>query len=96
MLGNFIQLLLITALVLGSIVAVVRKSAAVKRTRRLENRGGCVACGSDQVSVAGDTQTCSTCGYQGRADRGGTLSEREIWSVFVTELDVKHSGGRRE
>ncbi len=38
---------------------------------------GCLACGSLDLQTIGERVRCESCGYEGRADRGGTISADE-------------------
>lgn len=50
-----------------------------RRRARAANRviEGCLACGSLDLQTIGHRVLCQTCGYEGRADQGGTISARE-------------------
>jgi cytochrome c551/c552 len=72
---------------LGLIVAAVMGALARRRAVAQEQAGGCVACGAHELEIRGPEQVCRRCGYVGRADRGGALSQQELASLHAPDRD---------
>lgn len=51
---------------------------------RAEAADGCLACGSAQVELRDAQLLCLECGYAGAADRGGTLTARELDATAIS------------
>lgn len=75
--------------VLGLLAAAVMSVLARRRAAAQEQAGGCVACGAREVEVVAAEQVCRRCGYVGRADRGGALSQQELASLHAPDLDER-------
>lgn len=73
---------------LGLIVAAVMGALVKRRAAAQEQAGGCVACGAREVEVRGAELVCRCCGYVGRADRGGALSQQELASLHAPERET--------
>ncbi|MBA3550430.1 MAG: hypothetical protein H0T76_28475 [Nannocystis sp.] len=72
-----------------ALVASAAMTALVRRRARAqEARGGCVACGSQELERVDGLAHCRACGYAGAADGGGALSEDELGAI--------HSAGDSE
>jgi hypothetical protein len=65
--------------------AVITKLMVRRNVARENARSGCIACESPAIRVEGDTVVCERCGYTGKADRGGKLSEKEVREFFTPE-----------
>ncbi|MCY1060149.1 hypothetical protein OV142_33995 [Nannocystis sp. SCPEA4] len=70
---------------LALLTAAVMSALARRRAAAQEQAGGCVACGAREVEVVAAEQVCRGCGYVGRADRGGVLSQQEVASLHAPE-----------
>lgn len=72
--------------ILGAFACVVVALNQYRRHKALkaDAAGGCVACGDSAVETVGDRLRCSACGYEGAADRGGTLSAQDLQSTAIT------------
>lgn len=57
------------------------------RKDRLANRhyprGRCVVCGSTAVEASAGRLVCSACGYVGRTDGGGGLTDEDVDSMVL-------------
>jgi hypothetical protein len=64
-----------------------RRKKAQENIISQQDDAGCVACGSENVTVEGDQRTCLDCEYVGRADGGGVLDSSIPQSIHTDLLD---------